>query len=436
MARITRILLECTSTFENDINTGIQRVVRNIVQESRQFANDCSLDIVPVISKYGRFWKMEEKQNRFIYYKTLCLAKLKKLYGKIRPAIMKLSPAGTLEKWIFASVGYVSTSLLNAIFWPFTITAYYKRRIVIHKNDMVLLLDSSWIYPIWPAVRYAKERGATVGLVVYDIIQITHHQYFCGAITDRFANWFNTAIHEVDFCVAISQTVQKEIQKYVAAKYPSHKLIEKNNFFVLGSAMDKIAVKTDVREEVNEAFNGNNDSGIYLVVGTIEPRKNYGYLLDVFERVWKEFPSSRLCIVGRTGWQCEDFVQKFKSHPLYAKSLYMFNDLSDAELDYCYSHAKSLIFPSHAEGFGLPIVEALFKGLPVLASDIPIFREIGKDFCTYFDQTNPASLANIICKIEKDGKMPPVCQPEQYHLASWADSCRELLTKSLELSRN
>jgi len=111
----------------------------------------------------------------------------------------------------------------------------------------------------------------------------------------------------------------------------------------------------------------------------------------------------------------------------------MFNDLSDTELDYCYNHAKALVLPSQAEGFGLPLVEALYKGLPVLASDIPIFREVGKDFCTYFDISQPTSLAKIVVDIEKKETMPKVRNPEEYQLPDWKDSCRELLTKAVEL---
>ena len=111
----------------------------------------------------------------------------------------------------------------------------------------------------------------------------------------------------------------------------------------------------------------------------------------------------------------------------------MFNDLTDTELDYCYRHATALVYPSYAEGFGLPLVEALYKRLPVLASDIPTFREIGKDFCAYFDISRHTSLAKIIIDIENSGKMPEVRKPEEYQLPDWRDSCRELLCKAVTL---
>ena len=129
-------------------------------------------------------------------------------------------------------------------------------------------------------------------------------------------------------------------------------------------------------------------------MGTLEPRKNHAMLLDAFERVWRTHPQSRLVIVGRFGWMCNDLVKRILHHAQYARSLFLFTNLSDAELAYCYEHATAFVFPSHAEGFGLPIVEALQHGLPVMASDIPIHREVVSDFCAYFDQHDPEELCD------------------------------------------
>ena len=107
----------------------------------------------------------------------------------------------------------------------------------------------------------------------------------------------------------------------------------------------------------------------------------------------------------------------------------MFNSLSDTELDYYYKHSKALLSPSLAEGFGLPIIEALNQGLPVLASDIPIHREVGNDFCTYFDVNKPDNLAKIIINIEKTGKMPQVRSSKEYKAITWKDSCKDLFSQ-------
>ncbi len=184
----------------------------------------------------------------------------------------------------------------------------------------------------------------------------------------------------------------------------------------------KAAVRQTLRNAVGLAAAGNQaaeNSGAgrpYLTVGTIEPRKNHVLLVDAFERIWQRHSDARLLIVGRVGWLCESLVQRIRRHPQYQRSLFMFNDLSDSELEFCYQHAKAFLFPSHAEGFGLPVVEALQHGLPVLASDIPIHREVGQDFCTYFNRETPDELVRLISDIEQTGQFPAVRRPDQFAL--------------------
>jgi O-antigen biosynthesis alpha-1,2-rhamnosyltransferase len=433
--KVRRILLECTHTYESDFNTGIQRVVWNIIKESRDVAKEFDLEIMPVAVKWGHFWKVEAKRNKFMACRMACIAWLKNVYGKIRFIVMKSSPSGALERVIFATAGYGIIALLNILFFPISLAAYYKKRVMPCYGDLILLLDSSWSYPIWSAVRRAKASHAAVGLIVHDIFQITHPQFFNSAMTERFKSWFEMATGEVDFFIANSQTTRDEIVKYMKLKCNDLSLMERVDFFYLGADMDKISNDVTIRDEIKHVFETDALPAVYLMVGTIEPRKNHTYLLQAFEKLWANFPNVPLCIVGRKGWQSKDFVGMVKTHSQYKKSLHMFHDVSDAELIYCYAHAKALVFPSLVEGFGLPIAEALHKGLPVLASDIPIFREVGQEFCTYFNLSDTSSLAGIVRKIEESGEMPRVCRPEKYLLLSWKESCRQLIKKSIAMYR-
>ena len=287
------------------------------------------------------------------------------------------------------------------------------------------------MYPIWPAVKKAKNNGAIVGLVVYDIIPLTHPDFFPSAITKRFNGWFKQAVEHVDFFIGISETVQHEVQAYLKQNYPYYQAHSRTGFFPLGCTLDNIARNKPAGNRPKELFKINN---IFITVGTIERRKNHKYLLDAFDLVWQQSPDSGLCIIGKIGWLSEQVINRIKNHPLFKRNLFMFNNVSDTELEYYYGHSKALICPSFTEGFGLPIVEALHHGLPVLASDIPVHREVGKDFCTYFDINNPACLAKIIINIEKTGKIPQGRNNKEYKPTTWEDSCRELFTRIQALS--
>src|SRR5690606_41287928 len=97
-------------------------------------------------------------------------------------------------------------------------------------------------------------------------------------------------------------------------------------------------------------------------------------LLYASELLWAEGQDAVLCFVGKIGWKTKQLNEHLRQHPQQSKQLFMWNDLSDRELEYCYMNARSLVFPSYLEGFGLPLVEAMQRGLPAMASDIPVFR--------------------------------------------------------------
>ena len=109
----------------------------------------------------------------------------------------------------------------------------------------------------------------------------------------------------------------------------------------------------------------------------------------------------------------------------------MFNDLSDTSLEHAYSHASALVFPSWVEGFGLPLVEAMQRGLPAMGSDIPIFREIGGEFMAYFDLAEPQSLADLVTGFERSGKFPAARSVADWQWIGWREASAQLAERTL-----
>jgi alpha-1,2-rhamnosyltransferase len=85
--------------------------------------------------------------------------------------------------------------------------------------------------------------------------------------------------------------------------------------------------------------------------------------------------------------------------------LVLLRDVGDSELDYIYGHAAALVIPSLAEGFGLPVVEAFQRGLPVMCSDIPVFREVADGRASFFSLGSPQALADELARF--DAANPP-----------------------------
>jgi alpha-1,2-rhamnosyltransferase len=223
----------------------------------------------------------------------------------------------------------------------------------------------------------------------------------------------------------VRQDVERHLRKSIATRAWQDSQFQ---YFRLGADFEsKHSDKGTVRPSILHCF-AETGALTCLAVGTIEPRKNHMYLLDAFELAWAQGSPAKLCVVGRVGWHCDEIVARLQNHPEQGRRLTWFNDLSDAELAYCYRHSQVLAFPSLAEGFGLPLVEALHHGLRVLASDIPIHREVGGEFCDYFSLSDPQDLAAKLLHLAAHPDALNRRAAGEYHVTTWQESCQQFLS--------
>lgn len=125
----------------------------------------------------------------------------------------------------------------------------------------------------------------------------------------------------------------------------------------------------------------------FVVLGTIEPRKNHWLLLQVWRRLIEQLGEAapRLVVIGQRGWECENVVDLLERCRALRDFVFEHNTCSDLELATYLHHAQALLYPSFVEGYGMPVAEALSLGVPVIASDLPVFREIAADIPEYAD---------------------------------------------------
>jgi glycosyltransferase involved in cell wall biosynthesis len=128
-----------------------------------------------------------------------------------------------------------------------------------------------------------------------------------------------------------------------------------------------------------------------LFVGTIEPRKNLTRLLAAFETIYREDLSDGLVIVGKRGWLYGDFFARLEQSPVKHAVLFP-GYVMDEDLPGIYAGAQALVFPSLCEGFGLPVLEAMACGTPVVSSSASSIPEAGGEAALYFDPTDTAEI--------------------------------------------
>lgn len=168
----------------------------------------------------------------------------------------------------------------------------------------------------------------------------------------------------------------------------------------------------------------------FVVVGTIEPRKNLVLLLEIWRRFVAQSGAAtpRLLLLGLRGWKYGPFAEFLKKNPQLAGIVREVGAASDTDAARIIVGARALLMPSFDEGFGLPVAESLTLGVPVLASDIPSLREIGKGVPEFFDAADANAWRAAIADYAQPSSARRAAQLAR--LASWqAPTWREHFQK-------
>ncbi len=138
-----------------------------------------------------------------------------------------------------------------------------------------------------------------------------------------------------------------------------------------------------------------------LSVGTLQPRKNYGRLIEAMPQILQQVPDTHLVIAGRPGWLYDDLAALTRSHHLEQR-VHFVTDVQDSDLPALYSLARVFAFVSLYEGFGLPILEAMACGVPVVASNASCLPEVTGDAGLQVDPTDIDSIARAVATLLLD----------------------------------
>lgn len=290
-------------------------------------------------------------------------------------------------------------------------------------GDRFLMLSDSWnaFEELAPVFGRIRAQGGEIVTCIFDLIPELY-PHACHEVTvPRYRAWLRKALLESDAFLAISRTVAGELADFVVETGLPHRPDLKIGWFHCGADIAAPATATP-REKIAAAVAG--ETPAFLAVGTLEPRKGHRVALAAFDELWEQGVDARLVVVGRRGWFEEALAASIAGHPEFGKRLFWFDDVDDGELSYLYDRAEALVFPSYAEGFGLPIVEAALRGRMVICSDIPVFREVGREGAIYFRVNDPHALARAIRGVLA-GDLP--ADPGRALGASWGEAARRIV---------
>lgn len=383
-----RLYLDVTATCSNDLKTGIERVARSLVL-SLLNSPPPGYRIEPVYldSVDGRWC------HRYARRYTL------ELLG---------CPAGGFQDEIIEpDVGDILLVLDLA-------------------GDALVKAEQSGLFSAY------RKHGLLVYATVYDLLPIRFPEVFPPGADCLHQRWLKS-ISNFDGAVCISKAVADDFSRFL--KEDKGEQVTRRSYrlgwFHLGADVANSAPTYGLPDNAESVLAKLRARPSFLMVGTIEPRKGYLQVIKAFTKLWAEDFDANLVIVGKEGWKglagdmrrnIPETIQCLQSHPERDKRLTWLEGISDEYLELVYDSCTCLIAASCDEGFGLPLIEAAQHGLPIIARDIAIFKEVAGEYASYFRGDSSDELAASIrewLRLYNAGVHPRI---EGISWLTWAES--------------
>uniref|UniRef100_E6QXB3 Uncharacterized protein n=1 Tax=mine drainage metagenome TaxID=410659 RepID=E6QXB3_9ZZZZ len=243
--------------------------------------------------------------------------------------------------------------------------------------------------------RYAQHKGTRVYFVIYDLLPVLHPDFFPDGSAKGHADWLNI-VAQADGAMCISRAVADEMAAWMGAWHTQRLRPYQLGWFHLGADTQGLTSTFGLPADAGEVLKKISNTASFLMVGTVEPRKGHAQTLSAFECLWTQGIEVNLVIVGKQGWLVDRLVEQIRQHPALNRRLFWLEGISDEYLEKVYAASTCLIAASEGEGFGLPLIEAARHRLPVIARDIPVFREVAGEHAFYFSGLDPQVLADAV----------------------------------------
>ena len=212
--------------------------------------------------------------------------------------------------------------------------------------------------------------------MIHDLLPLDFPEYFAPGESEKFSVRLNTALRYGRAFIVSTETVKRRLEQEIERRRARRRLI---------AALPFPSPLADSRG----ADLATPSRPYFLVIGTIEPRKNHLLLLNVWRRLAAQRPDApRLVVVGVRGWENEQVVDMLERSESVRANVLEASNLSSPDLVALIRGARALLAPSFDEGYGLPIVEALSLGTPVVASDLPFARETSQGAARFLSPLN------------------------------------------------
>jgi glycosyltransferase involved in cell wall biosynthesis len=257
------------------------------------------------------------------------------------------------------------------------------------------------------ALPFFLPKGIETTVTIHDLAFKYFSEHFPKKDQRRLNMFADFAVRKADKLIAVSESTKRDILKW----YPE---IDASKIKVIYHGFD--LEKTGMLKQVQHDNESKEKSVLkqyalepkkyLLYVGAIQPRKNILTLLEAFAVERARHADMKLVLAGEKAWLWKETLQAIEKHP-FREDIIVTGKVSFTDLASLYAAAKMFVFPSLYEGFGIPVLEAMAAGIPVICADNSSLPEVGGDAALYFEARDASELTmhiesvwtdNVLCE--------------------------------------
>lgn len=299
------------------------------------------------------------------------------------------------------------------------------------QDDIYLALDLNINLTSFVHDQYLRLRSQGVRLyfIIYDILLLQRPDWWPKGVSVAFEAWLRSLAEVATGLICISEAVAEELRCWLINNPPARIAGPAVGSFHLGADIENSLPTAGMPDGATVVLERMRAKSSFLMVGTVEPRKGHAQTLAAFELLWRQGLDINLVIVGKHGWLIDHLADKLRRHPELNQRLFWLEGISDEYLQQVYAASACLIAASEGEGFGLPLIEAAQHKLPVIARDIPVFREVAGEHAFYFSGLDAPALADALNEwlgLNASGLAP---QSAGMPWLTWQESARQLIER-------
>ncbi len=454
-----RVHLDVSDTAQAQWRAGIQRVVVQLMEHLER-ADDPRVEVVPLVwfGAAGQHRRLTDDERAALSAESTAVAV---------PGAVAIPP--TWRRWLQLGIRAVRRVLRPVRRGVVVVLGMIgvepalrrlRREIVLrrYRDDLVPLIEELpadsvllELDSVWNRTEVDREqlytrlgdRGVHVAVLVYDLLPVEHPEWFEDSLVRVFTDTLRAQVRHADAVMAISAHTAAGVERWAASigatpppgvVVPLGADLSAPAAAPIGEADDDAAGAGETDGALGASLEGSLpvelvDRRYVLVVGTVEPRKNHRVLLDAFEQVWVADPEVALVVVGRAGWNNDATIERLRDHPRAGRGVHWYEGVGDQLLATLYRHADVVAVPSVTEGFGLPVIESLCAGVPVVSSTGGALPEAGGDLVDYADPSDPSAWAVALDRLlhDEDHREARRAGAAAYRPPTWSDTATQVI---------